>query len=153
MIFFGCDLVGGSLFFLILSQVREVVSYYVFKYIPFPFLSSPSGTPIMQMSRCLVSYKCLKLSSLFLFFFCSISLISTTPVFQLTCSSLWSNLLLIPSSIFFFLSVTAFLSSIWSFHILELFVKNFYILNLYTSNLFPISLTIFRINYLELLIW
>ena len=89
----------------------------------------------------------------FLFFFCSISLISITPFFQLTCSSLWSNLLLIPSSIFFFLSVTAFLRSIWSFHILELFVKNFYILNLYTSNLFPISLNIFRINYLELLIW
>ena len=71
----------------------------------------------------------------FLFFFCSISLISTTPFFQLTCSSLWSNLLLISSSIFFF-SVTAFLSSVWSFHILELFVKNFYILNLYIQS-FP----------------
>ena len=29
-----------------LSQVREVFGYYIFKYVVFHFLSSPSGTPI-----------------------------------------------------------------------------------------------------------
>ena len=64
-----------------LSHVREVFSYYLFKYFLRSFLSSSSGTPTMQMLVCLLlSQRSLWLSS-FLFFlfyiFCSIAMIFT----------------------------------------------------------------------------
>ena len=54
-----CFLDLGTCF---LSQVREVFSYYLFKFILCPFLSSPSGSPIMWMLVCLMlSQRSLKL--------------------------------------------------------------------------------------------
>ena len=52
-----------------LPQVRKVVSFYLFKYFLRSFLSSSSGTPIMQILMCLMlSQRCLKLSLFFFFF-------------------------------------------------------------------------------------
>ena len=76
---------SGTLCFLdlvdyFLSHVREVFSYYLFKYFLRSFLSS-SGTPIMQMFLCLMlSQRSLRLSSsLFILFsiFCPAAVIST----------------------------------------------------------------------------
>ena len=54
-----------------LSHVRELLRYYLFKYFLRSFsLSSPSGTPIMQMLVCLMlSQRSIRLSSFFSFFF------------------------------------------------------------------------------------
>ena len=80
----------GSVHFLdlgdcFLSHVREVFSYYLFKYFLRAFLSS-SGNPIMRMLVCLVlSQWSLRLSSfLFILFslFCSVAVISTN-LFQI----------------------------------------------------------------------
>ena len=63
-----------------LSHVREVFSYYLFKYFLRSFLSS-SGTPVMLMLvRLMLSEKSLRLFSfLFILFsiFCSVAVIST----------------------------------------------------------------------------
>ena len=51
-----------------LSHVREFFSYYLFKYFLRSFLSSPSGTPIMQMLvHLMLSQWSFRLSSLFFF--------------------------------------------------------------------------------------
>ena len=64
-----------------LSHVQEVFSFLFFKYFLRAFLSSPSGTPIMQMLVCLMlSQRSLRLSAfLFILFsvFCSVAVIST----------------------------------------------------------------------------
>ena len=65
-----------------LSHVREVFSYYLFRYFLGSFLSSPSGTPKMQMLvHLMLSQRSLRLSSFFFFIifsiFCSASVIST----------------------------------------------------------------------------
>ena len=53
-----------------LSQVREVFSYYVFKFILCPFFSSPSGTPIMWVLVCvMLSQRSLKLFKYYFFLF------------------------------------------------------------------------------------
>ena len=58
-----CFLVLGDYF---LSHIREVYSNYLFKYFLRSFLSSPSGTPIMQMLVCLMLFqRSLRLSSFF----------------------------------------------------------------------------------------
>ena len=75
----------GSLCFLdlvdyFLSHVREVFSYYLFRYFLGSFLSSPSGNPRRQILLCLMfSQRSLRLLSfLFLLFslFCSAAVIS-----------------------------------------------------------------------------
>ena len=49
-----------------LSHVWKVFRYYLFKYFLRSFLSSPSGTPIMQMLVCLMLFqRSLRLSSFF----------------------------------------------------------------------------------------
>ena len=72
----------------VLSHVRGVFSYYLFKYFLRSFLSSPSGTHIMQISVCLMlSQRCLRLSSfIFILFsiFCFTAVISTHSVFHVT---------------------------------------------------------------------
>ena len=98
-----------------LSHVREVFGYYLFKYFLRPFLSSPSGTPIMQtLVHLMLSQRSLILS-LFLFIllslFCSAAVIST----NLSSSSLIHFsasliLLLIPSSVFFISVIVSFIS-------------------------------------------
>ena len=65
-----------------LLHVREVFTYYIFKYFGGSFLSSPSGTPIMQMLVCLMlSQRSLRLSSFFFIIFsifCFAGVISTS---------------------------------------------------------------------------
>lgn len=79
LLYFGMGLFGFILFgiqsFLdldacFLPQVREVFSHHFFKQVFCPFLSSPSGTLIMQMLVYLMSHKLLKLSSFFPHSFC-----------------------------------------------------------------------------------
>ena len=65
-----------------LSHVREVFSYYLFKYFLKPFLSSPSGTLMMQIFMLLMLAQwSLRLSFLSFFFplLCSTGVISNTP--------------------------------------------------------------------------
>ena len=87
-----------------LSQVSEVFSYYVFKYVLFPFLAlSSSETPIMQMLlHLMLSKRSLKLSSfffkfLFLFFYSAWVISPILSSSSQSHSSVSSNLLLIPS--------------------------------------------------------
>ena len=112
----GVDLFGfilfGTLCFLwvdicILCQVREVFSHYFFRQGFFffcIFLFSPSNKPIMQISAYLMlSQRSLKLSSFKKFLFAV--LIGWFPLLLssrlLIHSSVSSNLLFIPSSVFF----------------------------------------------------
>ena len=73
-VFLLAFILPGNLHFLdlieyFLSHVREVFCYYLCKYYLGSFLSSPSGTPIMQMLVCLMlSQRSLRLSSVFFFF-------------------------------------------------------------------------------------
>ena len=61
-----------------LSHIREFFIYNLFKYFLWLFLSSPSGTPVMQMLVCLMSQRSQTLLSSFHSSFCSLAVISTT---------------------------------------------------------------------------
>ena len=79
----------GTLWFLGLgvwffSQVREVFSYYVFKYVLSPFLSFPSGIPRMHIFVHLMSEFCYTILISSPFFY-SVSIISITTCFS-SCS-------------------------------------------------------------------
>ena len=94
-----------------ISPVRDVFSYYLFKYFLRSFLSSPSGTHIMQILVCLLlSQRSLRLSSfIFILFsiFCFAAVISTILSFMsLTCSSASVILLWIPSHLLFILFIS-----------------------------------------------
>ena len=98
----------------LLSHDGEVFSFCLFKYFLRFFLSSPSGTPLMQMSVCLMlSQRSLRLSSfLFILFsvFCSVAVISTIlSSMSFVHASASVIQLWIPSSILFF-SVCLFFS-------------------------------------------
>ena len=89
-----------------LSHVREVFGCYLFKYFLRSFLSSLSGTRIMQMLVCLMlSQMSLRLSSfLFILFsvFCPVAVISTVLSSRsFICSSASVILLWMPSSVLF----------------------------------------------------
>ena len=120
----GVVLVGvilfGTLCFLDLdvcfhSQVREVFSYYVFKY----FLSPPSQTPKMEMLVCLMSQRSLKLFIIFLFSFSNFHL----SFFQLT-----DPFLCIFWFLVCFISVMVIFSSVWFFFIFSKSLFNFSVL-------------------------
>ena len=88
------------------SHVREVFSYYLFKYFLKCFLSLSFWDPIMQMFLCLMlSQRSFRLFSfLFILFsiFCSAAVISTILFFRsFIHSSASVILLLIPSSVLF----------------------------------------------------
>ena len=89
----------------VLSHVRGVFSYYLFKYFLRSFLSSPSGTHIMQISVCLMlSQRCLRLSSfIFILFsiFCFTAVISTVLSSRSLIYSSASVILLLTSSVLF----------------------------------------------------
>ena len=90
-----------------LSQVREVFSYYFFKWILCSFLTLFSfWDPIMGMLVCLTSFqRSFKLifKNSFFFLFCLVWVVSTILSSSLLiCSSILSNLLLISSSAFLF---------------------------------------------------
>ena len=91
-----------------LSCVKEVFSCYLFKYFlrSFLSLSSPSGTPMMQMLVCLMSsQRFLRLSSFFFFFHSLFYILFSGSDFHhsvfrsLICSSASVILLLIPCSV------------------------------------------------------
>ena len=96
-----------------LSHVREVFDYNLFKYFLGSFLSSLSGTPIMQMLlRLMLSQRSLRLSSfLFIFsLFCSMAVNSTILSSRsLICSYASVILLLIPASLFFISVIVLFI--------------------------------------------
>ena len=91
----------------LLSHVKEVFSYYVFKYFLRSFLSSSSGTLIMQMLvHLMLSQRSLRLSSFLFTFFppCIVFQQWFPPVlssrsFSLICFSASVILLLVPSSV------------------------------------------------------
>ena len=96
------------------SHVREVFSYYLFKYFLRSFLSSLSGTPVMQMLVCLIlSQMSLNLSSFLIILFsmfCSVAVIS--PILSsrsFICSYALVILLLIPSSVVFIFIIHLYL--------------------------------------------
>ena len=147
------DPVWDSLCFLdldvcFLPQVRNVFSYYVFTYVFCPFLSSPFGTPIMQMLVHLLSQKSLKLLSFFLFFFPFSLNDFYYSVFQFAEHSFVSStLLLIPFSVFLIPIVVFFISILFF-----VFSNSLLNISLCSSNVLPSSLIIIMIITLNFLL-
>lgn len=122
----------GTLWFLdldvcFLYHIREVFSYYFFKYIPSPLISSSEAPIIWMLVYMIFSQRSLILFSfLFIYYYFLRSFdISTTISSSLLIHPYMSSNLLLISSRLLFISVIIFFISIWFFYTFSKSVRKF----------------------------